>query len=71
VGTTTVTWTGPEGSYNQVWVTAGGPEVLFAEGMPDSKAAPWIQAGLTYTFKLYQGVGHSQLLDSEVVVRAT
>lgn len=71
VGTTTITWSAPEGSYNQVWVTVGGPNVLFAEGAPSSAEAPWIVAGNTYTFKLYQGVGHSVLLDQVTVTRVS
>jgi hypothetical protein len=62
-GTTTVTWNTGDGSEGQVFVSEGGaPDRMFASGPSGSVAAPWIQAGTTYEFRLYAGTQHAKVL---------
>jgi hypothetical protein len=62
-GTTTVTWNTGDGSAGQVFVSEdGAPETLFASGSAGSVAAPWIQAGKTFEFRLYAGTEHAKVL---------
>ncbi len=62
-GTTTVTWNSGDGSAGQVYISkAGEPEAIFASGPPGSAAAPWIEAGKTYEFRLYAGTEHVKML---------
>lgn len=61
VGTTTVTWATADLSTAQVWVSMdGAAETLFSGESSGSVAAPWIQAGHRYEFKLYEGTAHSK-----------
>jgi hypothetical protein len=62
-GTTTVTWNTGDGSAGQVFVSEGGaPDRMFASGPSGSVAAPWIQAGTTFEFRLYAGTEHAKVL---------
>jgi hypothetical protein len=62
-GTTTITWNTADGTAGQVYVSVdGGPESIFGGGPPGSAAAPWIQAGKTYEFRLYAGTEHATVL---------
>jgi hypothetical protein len=62
-GTTTVTWNTGDGSAGQVYVSVdGGPETLFTGSASGSAAAPWIEAGKTFEFRLYAGTEHSKIL---------
>lgn len=68
-GSTTINWNSGDGSTDQVYVAAdGGAETLFVQGPTGSASAPWINAGHTYVFTLYQGTGHSTVLDRVTVV---
>lgn len=65
VGRTTIAWDTGTPSMAQVYVSVnGGPEILFAGGARGSQAAPWIQAGSTYEFRLYEGTNRAKLLAS-------
>lgn len=60
-GTTTVTWNTGDGSAGQVYVSKdGGAETLFASAGQGSAAAPWIEAGKAYDFRLYAGTEHTK-----------
>ena len=62
-GTTTVTWNTGDGSAGQVYVSKdGAAEALFAGGPSGSAAAPWIEAGKTFEFRLYAGTEHTKML---------
>jgi hypothetical protein len=62
-GTTTVTWNTGDASAGQAFVSEdGGAETLFASGPAGSVAAPWIQAGKTFEFRLYAGTEHATVL---------
>jgi hypothetical protein len=62
-GTTTITWNTGDGSEGQVYLAKDGePEAAFATGPSGSSAAPWIQAGTTYEFRLYTGTEHTKML---------
>jgi hypothetical protein len=62
-GTTTITWNTGDGSAGQVYVSVdGGTEASFAAGPPGSVAAPWIEAGKTFEFRLYAGTEHTKML---------
>jgi hypothetical protein len=54
------------GATAQVYVSIGGqPEVLFAgESRAGSQAAPWIDQGVVYDFRLYAGGEHQKKLAS-------
>ena len=62
-GNTTITWNTGDGSAGQVYLAKDGePEAIFASGTPGSAAAPWIEAGTTYEFRLYAGTEHTKML---------
>jgi len=62
-GTTTITWNTGDGSVGTVYLAKDGePEAAFASGKPGSQAAPWIEAGKTYEFRLYAGTEHTKML---------
>ena len=62
-GTTTITWNTGDGSVGQVYLAKDvEPEAAFASGPPGSAAAPWIEAGKTYEFRLYAGTEHTKML---------
>jgi hypothetical protein len=62
-GTTTVTWNTGDGSAGQVYVSKdGAAEALFAGGPSGSAAAPWIEAGKTFEFRLYAGTEPTKML---------
>ena len=63
LGTTLVSWNTNNGTVGQVYVSINGEqEVLFAEGTSGSQSAPWLQQYKLYTFKLYQGTAHTEVL---------
>lgn len=70
-GTTTVSWTTGDGSGGQVYVSEDGQaEKSWAGGTPQGSGdAPWIQAGSSYEFRLYDAA-HAKLLSKVVVTRA-
>ncbi|HEY5036463.1 MAG TPA: hypothetical protein VII74_04965 [Chthoniobacterales bacterium] len=62
-GTTTITWDAhnPAATDAEVYVLQEGQaEQLFSKGPKGSAPAPWIQAGQTYNFTLYDG-SHKEL----------
>jgi hypothetical protein len=62
-GTTTITWSSGQSAAAAVYVSeSGGEESLFAEGPEGSSPAPWIQAGLSYEFRLYRDKSRKELL---------
>jgi hypothetical protein len=62
-GTTAITWNTGDGSAGTVYLSKdGGPEAAFASGPPGSAPAPWIEAGITYEFRLYAGTEHTKML---------
>ncbi|MCP3139741.1 hypothetical protein [Pyxidicoccus xibeiensis] len=64
-GTTEICWDVDNVSTGEVWVSMNGaPESLFASGSSGCQYASWIQAGSTYSFNLYAGSSHSNLLGS-------
>jgi hypothetical protein len=68
LGTTIINWGTGDESIGQVYVSKdGGPEGLFAQGPYGSQSASWITSGSTYTFKLYAGTSHINILDSVTV----
>jgi hypothetical protein len=70
-GTTTVSWTTGDGSAGQVYISANGQaEKLWIDKIPQGSGdAPWIQAGSSYEFRLYDAA-HAKLLSKVVVTRA-
>ena len=67
-GTTTITWNTGDGSVGTVYLEKEGqPGVPFAGGTPGSAAAPWIEAGKTYEFRLYAGTEHTKMLAKTTV----
>ena len=66
----TISWATDDGSPGQVCVSQdGGHETLFAEGVSGSQEAGWINAGVTYEFRLYGDSARSKLLDTVKVAR--
>jgi hypothetical protein len=62
-GTTTITWNTGDGSVGTVYLAKDNePEAAFASGTPGSAVAPWIEAGITYEFRLYAGTEHTKML---------
>jgi hypothetical protein len=62
-GTTTITWNTGDGTAGQIYVSEdGAPERLFTAGPSGSLAAPWIQPGKTFEFRLYAGTEHAKVL---------
>jgi hypothetical protein len=71
LGTTTITWNTGDGTVGQVYVSVdGGPESAFDSGLSRSSAAPWIQAGKRYEFRLYAGTEHATVLAKTEVSRS-
>jgi hypothetical protein len=71
LGTTNVTWNTGDGSEGQVYVSVdGGSEASFGAGRSGSAAAPWIQVGKTYEFRLYAGTEHATMLTKTEVTRS-
>jgi len=71
LGTTTITWNTGDGKEGQVFVsTDGGAEASFGGAPSGSAAAPWIQTGKTYEFRLYAGTEHATVLTKTVVTRS-
>src|SRR6266516_2846599 len=70
-GTTTISWTTGDGSEGDVYVSESGQaERLFASKTPQGSGdAPWVQAGVSYEFRLYD-TAHAKLLGKVVVTRA-
>ncbi|HYU18952.1 MAG TPA: YfhO family protein [Chloroflexota bacterium] len=67
---TTISWSTPDGSVGQVWVSEDGkPETLFAQGADGKQAAPWIGPSSIYEFRLYAGRDRATLLDTIAVMR--
>jgi hypothetical protein len=68
-GTTTIAWnTG--GEVGEVYLIGNGTDDrLFARGDKGSEPAPWITAGVTYEFRLYNG-DKSKVLGSVKVTRS-
>ncbi len=71
MGTTTISWTTGDGSEGEVYILESGQaERLFASKTPQGSGdAPWIQAGVSYEFRLYDAA-HAKLLGKVVVTRA-
>ncbi|MSQ23301.1 MAG: hypothetical protein EXR58_01930 [Chloroflexi bacterium] len=72
-GTTVITWstgTNPGGTGDVRLSVDGGAEVVFAQGTSGTGTASFIQAGHTYRFRLYQGVGGSSVLGAVTVTRS-
>jgi len=71
MGTTTISWTTGDGSEGDVYVSESGQaERLFASKTPQGSGdAPWVQAGVSYEFRLYDAA-HAKLLGKVVVTRA-
>jgi len=68
-GSTTVSWDSGDNGEAKVYVsTDGSEESLFAAERQGSAAAPWIQAGCSYEFRLYSS-DHTKLLDKITVTR--
>jgi hypothetical protein len=70
MGTTTISWTTGDGSEGEVYVSESGQaERLFASKTPQGSGdAPWVQAGVSYEFRLYDAA-HAKLLGKVVVTR--
>ena len=70
-GTTTIKWTTGDGTDGKVFLSTGGSERSdpFALGSEGSSDAPWIQAGITYEFRLYNS-DHTKLLAKVTVTKA-
>ena len=71
LGTTKITWRTGSDTSGEVYVaTDGGQETLFVRGSEGSADAPWITAGSTYEFRLYEGRDHKKVLAHATVTRA-
>ena len=70
-GTTTVSWTTGDGSGGQVYVSENGQaeKLMVDKTSQASGDVPWIQAGSSYEFRLYDAA-HAKLLSKVVVTRA-
>jgi glycosyltransferase involved in cell wall biosynthesis/SAM-dependent methyltransferase len=67
---TTISWSIPDGSVGQVWVSQdGGHETLFGQGSAGSQTAEWINPGVKYEFRLYSDETRSRLIDTVTVAR--
>jgi hypothetical protein len=71
MGTTIISWTTGDASEGEVYVSEGDQaERLFASKTPQGSGdAPWIQAGRSYEFRLYDAA-HVKLLGKVIVTRA-
>lgn len=72
-GKTTISWKLLKGENAEIFVSQnGGEENLFSKGTAEGSAeAPWIQAGITYEFRVYAEKDHTKPLGSIKVTRAT
>jgi hypothetical protein len=62
-GTSSITWSTSGATTAQIYVlNPGGQESLVATGPSGTVSAPWIVAGKSYVFRLYEGTAHSNLL---------
>jgi predicted small lipoprotein YifL len=68
-GSTTIAWNTGAGTGEIFLSTNGTNEKLFARGEKGSQEAPWIAAGITYEFRLYNAGDHSQILAKVIVTR--
>jgi tRNA (mo5U34)-methyltransferase len=69
-GKTTIRWSTPDASPGKVYVSIDGKEeLLFAAGRQGTAIAPWIEAGSTYEFRLYDS-DHARLFDEISVTTA-
>jgi SAM-dependent methyltransferase len=67
---TTISWTTPDASAAQVWISQdGGHETLFGEGAAGSQEAAWINPGVVYQFRLYAGTDRTTVLETVTVSR--
>lgn len=70
MGSTTVKWTTGDGSWGEVYLsTSGQPESLFSAGPLGTKSAGWIANKGKYTFLLYAGKDHKDVLSTVTVTR--
>jgi hypothetical protein len=70
LGTTEIAWDVGEGSVGRVLVSADGAEATqFASGPRGTSSAPWIRAGSTYEFRLYDDVTPNVPLASLIVTQ--
>ena len=69
-GTTTIAWDTGDDTMGYVYVSVNnGAESLFARSAQSSLAAKWIQTGLAYQFRLYDGPERGKLLAETTVTR--
>lgn len=69
-GTTSISWTSGSAQAAEVYVAIGSePAKLFDKGPSGTREAPWIGAGPTYFFRLYQVGDHSKPLAVVEVTR--
>jgi hypothetical protein len=70
VGMTNITWNTGDDTIGYVYVSVNdAEESLFAHVSQGSRAANWIQTGLRYRFRLYDGTGRGKLLAETTVTR--
>ncbi len=68
LGKTTIAWKTGDGATGQIYVSRdGGAEQLVTQGADGSDEINWIEAGAVYEFRLYAGLGHTQLMASTTV----
>ena len=69
-GTTWLDWNTGDGSLGEVYLSGnGGPEILFTRSNQSVRDIPWISAGSTYEFRLYQAPDRKNLLATVKVTR--
>jgi len=69
-GTTWLDWNTGDGSLGEVYLSVnGGPEILFTRSNQSVRDIPWISAGATYEFRLYQSPDRKNLLATVKVTR--
>ncbi len=69
-GTTWLDWNTGDGSLGEVYLSEnGGPEILFTRSNQSVRDIPWISAGATYEFRLYQAPDRKNLLATVKVTR--
>jgi hypothetical protein len=68
IGSTQICWDTSNISNAEVWLSMDGlPEKLFTRSPDGCATADWIQVGHSYSFNLYAGTSHSNLLASVTV----
>ncbi|WP_164001880.1 hypothetical protein [Pyxidicoccus caerfyrddinensis] len=68
LGQTQICWQVNNASTGEVWVSDNGQsELLFTRASSGCEFAWWIQVGHTYSFRLYEGTAHSNLLSTVIV----